>query len=204
MEDQKRNKMLVLSFIAYCGFLRHDVNVIKRLIKEALNINKIKNLTGQQKIVWGPVIHRPNILHRVINLINKIFGIKKIAGVFSDSLMYIVEDNQKELTLIIRGTNPVSLYAWMIYDLNIKKFKNWNKINKTTQANNDVKISKGSFLSLKTLVKLIPKRDMPGSKKNFIDFFNNIINEKGEIRINITGHSLGGVMASTIGLLVYH
>ena len=102
--------------------------------------------------------------------------------------------------MVICGTNPVSLYSWLFYDFNIKKLEKWKKIRGITSASDNVQIYRGSFLASKTLLKLVPPKNMPGYNKTFLAFFGNRIGEKERIKINITGHSLGGVMASSVGL----
>lgn len=170
----KREKLMVkLSYIAYCGLLESEEK-IKTDITEALSA-----ICPNQKLVWGPAVS---------------YGI-----LLSDAMIYIVQtiDNPKEYTVVFRGTNPFSLFSWITEDFIVDKKLPW--IEKSPfSLSEDAQISRATSVAFDIHSKLIYPNDETG--ESLYDFLKTLILTNSPVKINFTGHSLGGVLSSTFAL----
>jgi UDP-2,3-diacylglucosamine pyrophosphatase LpxH len=171
---------LALSFIAYAGLLEKDPKEIARKIKPLLAASAA--FIGCYDIVWGPAVPEDDLKP------------------FTDALAYVAQspENPQEYIVVIRGTNPVSLSTWLFQDFWITKQVPWD----SEKAGGAAKISKGTHLGLEKIRGLVPQQGCPGEGKTILEFLRNAVEGKAKekTRIIVTGHSLGGVLASTLAL----
>lgn len=185
MSYTKQQIMLTFSYMAYFGFTlegadKKNAEIILTKFNEALKTWKpIKN---QWEVVWGPAVFA-------------LPGTK-----FDDSLMYAVRniEDPSQYVIAIRGTNPVSLPNWVIWDFQAKNLKDWPFGNPPKAL--APKISESTNFGLVILQGLRPESGMPGAKKTVLEFLNNELGSDGKADICITGHSLGGALSPTMAL----
>lgn len=175
----KKKEMIVLSFIAYQGFWETDPQKVKNLVENTLSMKLLMPFIGKQELVWGPAR-------------------TKGKQVFDVAMMYAVNNksNPSEYTVVIRGTNPISLWSWWNEDLKIIKQIPWEYGKAPAQA----KISQASHTALHLLQDLKPEESIPGAGQTINAFLQDIINSGKAKTIYVTGHSLGGCMAPTLAL----
>ena len=111
MKTFNRNQiMLALSYMAYYGFTlnetdRRNAETIQKFFNEALD--NWTPLNGQWQLAWGPAVF-------------SLPGTK-----YDDALMYVVQNtlDLSQYVIAIRGTNPISIPNWIIWDFQAKELK---------------------------------------------------------------------------------
>lgn len=104
---------------------------------------------------------------------------------FSDSLMYVVCNNStNEYTVVIRGTNPVSVFSWLTEDFDIATTKPFSDFVPTAPAN--ALLSKATYNGLNDLLAL------SDSGASVVDFLKSV----NPRFLYVTGHSLGGTLVA--------
>ena len=185
--------MTTLTFLAYDELLGTDDKDVVQGFKESLG--KV-DLTQGQELVWGPAVHKT---HNTL---------------VTDGLMYIVKNTEtarEEYSVVIRGTNPFSLRTWFFQDFQASPplFK-WETISPETEAPEAARISIGAGRTMQILGDLKSGRAFGAEDKTALEFLRERIKERHPgnknsepVKINFTGHSLGGLAAPTFALLVH-
>ncbi|MCP4221400.1 MAG: lipase family protein, partial [bacterium] len=176
--DSTEQLMVKLAYCAYCSFM----SVNPQAIHEAIG-NVLAKHTPHQHLVWGPAEHRA------------------VVGLFTNALMFVVKDTATgQYTVVVRGTNPVSLDSWLLEDLMVARLVPWDKEKEGEKR----MISKGTENALEIhLDKADPADGIPGAGTKIFDYLVDLLkNSKGKVILNFTGHSLGGLMAPTLALWV--
>ncbi|MGS0626475.1 MULTISPECIES: lipase family protein [Photorhabdus] len=176
-EDQKLN--LALSLIINSG--ETDKPDKKSTIKTDIytSLNNSKATAGKFSICWGPAIFQAD---------------KKSHDKRYDHVLMIVKNcnDSSDYRLVIRGTwSNINAFD---EDLNVLETVDWLKWD--PKAPNNAKISKGTDKALNYI--LSQTKDDCGEL--ITDAIDKIAQQKGIQNITVTGHSLGGVMASTLSL----
>ena len=187
-----KEKMSLLSLLAYYDFANPNRENLQKNVKNILE-HDYKSDLEISEVSWGPIGST---------------GIK-----VSCALMFVVKHRDNgggipEYTIVIRGTNPISVYSWLCLDMKVTEQISWSEvlkqINPITQEPKNIPenalISKGTFTALKTQVsELIDENSL-----TVLDWILLTIKPKNEspkkIKINITGHSLGGLLTTTLAL----
>ena len=174
-------RMTLLSYLAYYDFYQPDCDKLaKNLTKMLLSVKDELTFSG---VAWGPVAYKDD-------------------EVFSESLMYAVKDitvkGDPEYTLVIRGTNPVSLVSWVFQDLNVAGQTPWSRQSTHT-------VSTSSYISKATDTSLGIHKALKSGGETVLDWLTGIINENSgrTVKLNVCGHSLGGLMSTTFALWLH-
>ena len=177
--------MLALSYMAYYGFTlddedRRNTAKIKQCFENAL-LNWTP-LSGQWQLVWGPAVFA-------------LPGTK-----YDDALMYVVQNtlDPTQYVIAIRGTNPISIPNWIIWDFQAKELKTWPYGD--PQTLNAPMLSESTAFGLIILQGLRPEEGIPGYKLSVLDFFRQELKKDNNLSICTTGHSLGGALAPVLAL----
>ncbi|WP_387690311.1 lipase family protein [Photorhabdus sp. RM71S] len=185
LEEQKLN--LALSLIINSGEISDKSDKIKTIecdIKQSLKNSKAT--ADKFSIIWGPAVFRINEKHHDKKYDHVVMIVKNI-------------DNPSDYRLIIRGT--WSKINEIDEDLHVSKTVDWSKWDTNIpQEFKDAKISHGTDLALKSLIQGKPLNE---NNVSLIDKLDEITTEERKdkiLNITVTGHSLGGLLASTIGL----
>lgn len=175
----KSSRMLHLSFMAYEDFWNPNVEHIEENVKKSLNNHQ--DTLGFESVEWGPVAFKnPNKME-----------------LFTDSLVYILKENEDEYTVAIRGTNPVSLSSWIFQDLDVAGMTPWSRQSPNSD-NKKAYISKATDRSLGIHKNLTCKQK--DGEITVLEWLVDTVNSRksensgNKITLNITGHSLGGLM----------
>jgi hypothetical protein len=179
--NETEELMIILSYIAYKNLYDFVLDRRAESMKTYQDISKLLSiLKPAQELVWGPVVGETKF------------------EVISSSLIYVTRNTgaQDEYTVVIRGTNPFSL-STLIKDLEVGVMLPWGR-----KAPTGALISKGTYQLLNSYLKTTPVTGvgLPGEGKTLREFLMWEIGGHQVTTINFTGHSLGGVMASTLGL----
>ncbi|PQQ25994.1 lipase family protein [Photorhabdus hindustanensis] len=185
LEEQKLN--LALSLIINSGEISDKpdkINIIESDINKSLKSSK--TTADKFSIVWGPAVFH----------IDEKYHDKKY-----DHVVMIVKntDNPSDYRLVIRGTwSQINAIDEDLLVATTVDWSNWDT--NIPQEFKDAKISYGTDLALKPLINGKP---INKDYVSLIDEIDRITTEEGKdkiLNITVTGHSLGGLLASTIGL----
>jgi pimeloyl-ACP methyl ester carboxylesterase len=176
MNDDAR--MLLFAFLAYYDFYQPSVERLQENL--AAMLKPLALPLGFSGISWGPAAHKGD-------------------GLLSDALMYAVKhprlDGGAEHTLAIRGTNPLSIPSWLFQDLNVAGLVPWSR-----QSTRDV--PSGAYISKATDTSIAIHRGLSSGGVSVLDWLVGLLRAPGDapVRLNVCGHSLGGLQATTFAL----
>ena len=179
-------QMTLFSFLAYHDFIELVPKTLQDNVKDKL-LSAKKDL-GFSEICWGPVA-------------DKLLRFSPFGP--SIALMYVVKNennnNIPEYTIVIRGTNPKSPYSWFREDFNVKELKKWNSVSWETKASDNAQVSEATSQAMNI------HTNLKDNNTTVMDWLNSILDKspKQNIKLNITGHSLGGLLSTTLGLWIY-
>jgi hypothetical protein len=114
--------------------------------------------------------------------------------------MFMVKDRVRpsEYTVVVRGTNPLSFLSWIIQDFDVAALHPW------AGDGDERRISRGTHKSLHIhRDETIPADKVPGAGTKIFDFIQDLLlKSPGNVTLNFTGHSLGGLMSPTLALWI--
>jgi len=171
-------QMLLFSFLSYYDFLQPDTERMEENIKAMLL--SVKESMQFSEISWGPAAYK-----------NK--------AILSEALAYAVKnrrsDGKDEYTVVFRGTNPLAIQSWLFQDLNVAGQTPWTRQSEQAESS-CAYISKASDTSLEI------HKQLQYQNTTLLEWVCNLIKnaDGAKIKINICGHSLGGLISSTFAL----
>ena len=173
--------MLTLAFIADAGVLiKKSECEAERELNDTIAgyLKTMAPVKDNWELVWGPCVYKFPLIAK-----------------YSDNTVYVVQNTQdrSQYVLALSGTNPYELTDWVFEDLLVGTTASWTYGGPPPGA----RISASAALSLSILQNLKPCRGIAGDDTRLIDFLNGISNISS---VTVTGHSLGGEMASTAAL----
>ncbi|OCA54443.1 lipase family protein [Photorhabdus namnaonensis] len=189
LEDQKIN--LALGLIINSGSIvtyQPEPVIVSENIQKALASSKAT--ANRFSIVWGPAVFRVGS----VDVNNK----RSVADKKDDHVLFIVKDlnNPNDYRIVIRGS--WSAVNWFDENFNVGTTENWSIWD--SKAPKEAKISKGTHIALDYIVNQIKSNNSAGYGKSLVEAIDKIALEEGVHNITLTGHSLGGVIASTLGV----
>lgn len=137
--------------------------------------------TGNWSVAWGPVVARFNTTSCAINA------------------MYVAEstDTPHTYVLAIAGTNPSSLFDWLVEDGLVSVQLPW-----PYAVVPGARISLGAGVGLAILQNAAPGSGIPGTGTTLLEFLAGI-DKTDRPSLVVTGHSLGGALAPTLALWLH-
>lgn len=176
--DQKVIARLSFLSNAVSGLLGPDLeNELYNLILSYFQ--KHQSQMGKWEIAWGPA---------VVQLTTDAFAVNAI---------YVAHslDRPSWYVISVAGTNPSSLFDWLVEDLLVREQVPW--IYALLSAPH-AKISLGTAVGLIILQNAKPSGDRPHAGQGLRHFLSGL--PAREIELDVTGHSSGGALAPTLAL----
>lgn len=174
---------LALSYVAGSGKKLNDATSLQIYEYILESFKRSKLLHEKFEIVWGPA---------VLKVTDDSSGEERT----DDHVIYMARNiNIKDdYRVAIRGTESL---VNILEDLDIDQVE-WNVVD--SQATSGLKISEGASVALKTIIDG-KSNNKPGIDVTLFDFISDIESESGDgFDVTVTGHSLGGCLASTLAL----
>lgn len=174
---EKKAQMMLFSFLAYYDFLQSDTDELESNLRDMLL--SVKQYLNFSDISWGPVANK---------------GIE----ILTNALLYAVRNENsesEEYTIVIRGTNPFSLQSWLFQDMNVAGLVPWSRQSQFAAA-------ESGYISKATDTSLSIHKNMQSGGNTILEWLDGVIDQSSgkPVKLNICGHSLGGVMATTFAL----
>lgn len=177
LEDPER--MTLLSYLAYAGCWNPSPKRVAAEVAQALEATRGE--LGFTDVPWGPVAYR------------------KRGILLTDSLMYLLrepsEGEEIRLTLVIRGTNPGSLSSWIFQDLSVNGLVPWTRKSPASPH-------RDAWISMATDTALEIHASLEWKGQTLLAWLLRLLRNEGNapVRLSVTGHSLGGLMAGVFAL----
>ncbi|MCT8344687.1 MULTISPECIES: lipase family protein [Photorhabdus] len=186
-EDQKIN--LALSFIINSGGIKTskpEPGIVSENIQRSLESSKAT--ANKFTIIWGPAVFRVDDVGRKKSVIDK----------KDDHVLFIVQNryDPNDYHVVIRGS--WSDINWLNEDIIVCETQDWARWDSRSPEN--AKIAYGTDMALGYIINQMKSNNSPGYGESLTDAIDKIALKEGIQNITITGHSLGGVLSSTIGL----
>ncbi|KGM26057.1 lipase [Photorhabdus luminescens] len=187
LKDQRIN--LALSFISGAGSIiteKPEPAMVAENIQTSLEKSKVT--ANRFSVIWGPAVFRVD-------------NGKNTKDNKDDHVLFIVKNRKipHDYRIVIRGS--WSDVNWQVENFAVHETVNWSLWDQNIPEEfKDAKISYGTHIALDYIVNQVRSNNIPGYGESLIEAINKIAAEKGIHNITITGHSLGGILASTLGL----
>jgi hypothetical protein len=160
-----------------------NVDTIEKALAQDIQtqLSTLQPQIGTWQLVWGPAVH------------------ELPGSVLPDNTMYVVRrtgtPGPQQLAVAIAGTNPFSFLDWLVEDFFVSTQVPWPGVA-------GAKISSGTFIGLSVLQTMRPGATLAGAGQTVGDFLAAQA-AAGPVAITVTGHSLGGALAPTLGLWLH-
>jgi len=173
-----------LSFISLAGFQHTDP---VRIVEAVTGLMAL--MLPRQEIVWGPAVHHP-WQESPVQIPTP-----------SDALAFICRDlDSGEFHVVFRGTNPVSPAEWLFQDFMVQKQVPWRQV-QAGPAPEEALVSEGTATAVCLRRDLCPASGAKGEGRSLAAELIDILERSdGRCVMHFTGHSLGGLLASTMAL----
>ncbi|HEX5760296.1 MAG TPA: hypothetical protein VF121_14000 [Thermoanaerobaculia bacterium] len=181
-DQAMQQQMGALAFIAYLGeeLTGSDDRVETELYPCLVNQLAAEPVTnGKWTLAWGPAVYKFDIAR------------------YDDNMLYVVRDaaDPAHLAIATRGTNAKAILDWLLEDLEVDRQVAWRYGN----APGEAKLSQATENGLRVLQTMVAASG-PVPNQTLARFLQAESQAKGPLRIDVTGHSLGGALAPTLAL----
>lgn len=173
-----RQVMLSFAYLAYCGEQITTANPESTILGYInKGIPQIPPIATGWSVVWGPVAYTvPGALYQ-------------------DNLMFIAQNSAtSQYVIAVRGTNFVSDLDWLMEDFDILQQMPWPP--GSTASSGSPMISESTSIDLQIVLAMEDKMFNGGT---LLDFLSAAAKNRS-ITLCVTGHSLGGCLASALAL----
>ncbi|MFL5387011.1 MAG: lipase family protein [Longimicrobiaceae bacterium] len=148
-------------------------------------LEKDRHHIGHWSIAWGPVV------------------VQHPADSYAINSMYVAEHKnflgEKTYVVGIAGTNPSSLFDWLVEDALVSVQIPWVY---ALLSAPDAKIALGTGIGLAILQSAKPGSGIPGAGTTLLEFLKGIEFKLGT-HLVVSGHSLGGALSPTLTLWLH-
>ena len=169
--------MFTLAWLAYDGESSTDPDTVMEAL--TADLETVKPLGGDWELVWGPTLFK--------------FWVSEL----DDNMWYVVRNTVTgEYAIGIRGTNFEALLDWIVEDFWITSQVAWPY---GDVIGSNPMIARGTAFAIDKLLSVTPAAGIPGEGQSLTQFLATEA-AAGAITINVTGHSLGGCLSSTLAL----
>lgn len=177
--DAFQTEMARLAFLAYVGDkLTGPYAQVEAQLASCMTTMLERHGTNWE-LVWGPAVYH--------------FPVTEL----DDNMMYVVQNktNPSEFTVVVRGTDPEAIADWLVEDFDVVDQVSWPR------GSGQPKISKGASEGLHILQQLMPADEPGQTLAAFLAAKAAVASPR--LRVNVTGHSLGGALAPALALWLY-
>jgi hypothetical protein len=174
-----KQEMAALAFLAYLGdTLKGSDEKVESQLAQCMPV-ALEQAPGW-KLAWGPAVYHFSL------------------GKLDDNMMYVVRQptTPAQLAIVVRGTNPSAILDWLVEDFDVVDQVSWPSGSPSGQP----KISKGTSEGLHILQTMVPEAG-PVPQKTLTQFLTEEVKAAPtQLRVYVTGHSLGGALAPALAL----
>jgi len=184
----QRQIMLSFSYLAYCGEEIVTPNPQTQILKEINTampqIPPIASPNALWQVVWGPGVYTTP------------------GALYQDNLVFVAQNqsDQTQFVIAIRGTNFVADLDWLMDDFDVRQQMPWPPGSTVSNPANAM-MSESTSIGLQIVFAMSGvtfKNGNPGPAMSLLGFL--LTQTSSAIQVCVTGHSLGGCLASTLAL----
>lgn len=148
------------------------------------DLEKVRPEIGEWELVWGPAVFQA------------------FPSIFADNTIYVVKKASgaaiPQYAVAIAGTNPSSIFDGLVENTLLNPLRPWPY---SSPVGLSPMIANGTSIGLSILQGLKPGPKITGAGTTILEFITS--KGPGRAHIDVTGHSLGGALASVFALWLF-